>query len=274
LGKNACHAAIATVLSIGSVAVGLGFSQNPSPQAPTSGAIPSFEVVTIKRNVSLERQGTMALEGGRFRAVNAPVIWLFSSAYGLAQRPLFESQVIGAPDWFETEPYDIIGKVNGEVSSLTPEEQFRKIPALLRSLLEERFALKVHHETRQLPIYALVRVRREGALGPRMIRSSLDCMKTPTKCGYNGLSGHLTGGWITTAMLSNLLAGAVERVVVDRTGLDGRFDVELEWSPDQTATDKPSIFSAVQEQLGLKLESDRGPVDVVVIDHVEKPTED
>jgi uncharacterized protein (TIGR03435 family) len=216
----------------------------------------------------------MGLEGGRFRAVNAPLIWLFSSAYGQAQRPLFQSQVIGAPDWFTSEPYDIIGKVAGEVSSLSLEEQFRTIPALLRSLLEDRFALKVHRETRQLPIYVLVRVKNDGPLGPRMTRSSLDCTKTPTRCGYSGLSGRVTGGWMTTAMLCNVLAGAVERVVVDHTGLDGRFDVELEWSPDQTATDKPSIFSAVQEQLGLKLESDRGPVEVVVIDHVERPTED
>jgi uncharacterized protein (TIGR03435 family) len=107
-----------------------------------------------------------------------------------------------------------------------------------------------------------------------MTRSSLDCAKESRKCGYNGLAGHLTGGWITTAMLSTMLASATERVVVDRTGLDGRFDVDLEWSPDQTATEKPSIFSAVQEQLGLKLEPDRGPVDVVVIDHVERPTEE
>jgi uncharacterized protein (TIGR03435 family) len=262
------------VLGICWIPAGLAFPQTSNLQPQTSREIPSFEVATIKRNVSLERQGSMGLEGGRFRAVNAPVIWLLSSAYGLAQRPLFESQVIGAPGWFESEPYDIIGKVTGDVSALTPDEQFRKIPILLRSLLEDRFALKVHRETRQLPIYALVRLRKDGALGPKMIRSSLDCTKTPARCGYSGLSGRLTGGWVTTAMLSNLLAGAVERVVVDRTGLDGRFDVELEWSPDQTATDKPSIFSAVQEQLGLKLESDRGPVDVVVIDHVERPTED
>jgi uncharacterized protein (TIGR03435 family) len=184
-----------------------------------------------------------------------------------------DSQIIGAPDWLEGEQYDITAKAGADVATLTPNEQFRRIPDLLRSLLEERFALKVHRETRQLPIYALVRLKQE-TLGPRMTRSSLDCAKESTKCGYNGLPGHLTGGWITPAMLTSLLSNATERVVVDRTGLDGRFDVELEWSTDQVATDKPSIFAAVEEQLGLKLESDRGLVDVVVIDHVERPTED
>ena len=84
----------------------------------------------------------------------------------------------------------------------------------------------------------------------------------------------MKGTAITNETLMQLMALATDRVVVDRTGLTGRFDIELEWSPDQTATDQPSIFAAVQEQLGLKLESTRGPVDVLVIDHVERPTED
>jgi uncharacterized protein (TIGR03435 family) len=273
MGKNLRHAAIATVLSICSIAVGRALPLTSNLQPQTSRA--SFEVATIKRNVSLERTGSMGLEpGGRFRAVNAPVRWLISSAYGVFQRPLFESQLVGGPGWLDSEPYDITAKASAEVATLPPNEQFRKIPELLRSLLEERFALKVHHETRQLPIYALVRLKNDGPLGPRMTRSTLDCTKDAAKCGYDGLQGHMTGGWITTAMLCTLLSGAVERVVVDRTGLEGRFDIELDYSPDQAATDKPSIFAAVQEQLGLKLESDRGPVDVVVIDHVERPTED
>jgi uncharacterized protein (TIGR03435 family) len=95
-----------------------------------------------------------------------------------------------------------------------------------------------------------------------------------SKCGYKGAPGHVIAGWIEIGGLVNLLANTTEHIVVDRTGLQGRFDLDLEWSPDQTATDKPSIFAAVQEQLGLKLEADRGPVSVVVIDHVERPTED
>jgi uncharacterized protein (TIGR03435 family) len=126
----------------------------------------TFEVATIKRNVSLERSGTMGLEpGGRFRAINAPVFWLISSAYGAFQRPLFESQLVGAPEWLKSEPYDIVAKAGADVATLKPDEQFRRIPDLIRSLLEERFALRVHRETRQLPIYALVRLKKDETLG-------------------------------------------------------------------------------------------------------------
>jgi uncharacterized protein (TIGR03435 family) len=265
LGKNIRHVAIALLVTAATAAL---LAQAPPPRV-------AFEVATIKRNVSLGSSGSMGLDpGGRFRAVNAPLLWLILSAYGQFQRVLFESQIIGAPDWLKSEQYDITAKAGADIALLPAAEQFRRIPELLRSLLEDRFALRTHRETRQLPIYALVRLRKDDALGPQMRRSSLDCAREPAQCGYNGLAGHLTGGWITTEMLSNLLSNAVQRVVVDRTGLGGRFDVELEWSPDQSATDKPSIFTAVQEQLGLKLESDRGPVDSVVIDHVERPMED
>jgi uncharacterized protein (TIGR03435 family) len=209
LGKNIRHAAITALLLAGAMAA---WAQVQRPRL-------AFEVATIKRNVSLERSGSMGLDpGGRFHAVNAPVFRLISSAYGEFQRPLFESQIVGAPAWLESEPDDIIAKAGADVALLKPDEQFGKIPDLLRSLLEERFALKVHRETRQLAIYDLVRLKKDETLGPRMTRSSLDCAKESTKCGYNGLAGHLTGGWITTTMLSTMLSSATQRVVVDRTG--------------------------------------------------------
>jgi uncharacterized protein (TIGR03435 family) len=209
LGKNIRHAAITALLLAGAMAA---WAQVQRPRL-------AFEVATIKRNVSLERSGSMGLDpGGRFHAVNAPVFRLISSAYGEFQRPLFESQIVGAPAWLESEPHDNIAKAGADVALLKPDEQFGKIPDLLRSLLEERFALKVHRETRQLAIYDLVRLKKDETLGPRMTRSSLDCAKESTKCGYNGLAGHLTGGWITTTLLSTMLSSATQRVVVDRTG--------------------------------------------------------
>jgi uncharacterized protein (TIGR03435 family) len=263
------HAAIAGFLTAAACAVVVA-------QAPAENSKrPAFEVATIKRNVSLASGGSVGFEpGGRFRATNAPVFWLITNAYGERQRPLFESQIIGAPGWLESEQYDITAKAGADMTSLTPQEQFRKIPELMRSLLEERFALRVHRETRQLPIYALKKLKNDGRLGPKIGRSSLDCAKDAAKCGFNMLPGRATGGWIAIPTLATVLSNATQRIVVDRTGLEGRFDIDLEWSPDQAATDKPSIFTAVQEQLGLKLEPDRGPVNVVVIDHVERPTED
>jgi len=238
---------------------------------------PSFEVASVKRNLSLD-SGSMGIDpGGRFHATNAPVFWMIAMAYGEFQRPFIPSQIVGAPGWLQEEHYDIVAKTTAEVATLPPLEQFRTIPALLQSLLEDRFKLKVHRETRTLPIYVLTFARKDRTLGPKITKSSLDCLKQSqdmAKCGFNGVPGHLVAGWIEISQLVNLIATTTEHIVVDRTGLEGRFDLELEWSPDQTATDKPSIFAAVQEQLGLKLESDRGPVTVVVVDHVERPTED
>ena len=252
------HAAIALVLLLA--------QQSPRP---------AFEVATIKRNVAVVDVGTMGFEpGGRFRAVKVPPLWLISTAYGESQHPLFEWQIEGAPAWLQSEYYDITAKAGPDVALLPPQEAFRKIPILLRSLLEERFALRAHRETRQLPIYALTFSGKSGVLGPRLTRSTLDCMKELARCGFNGGNGHITAGWITVEMLANRLSNATQRLVVDRTGLSGRFDVELEWSPDQSTSDKPSLFTALDEQLGLKLESVRAPVDVLVIDHVERPTED
>jgi bla regulator protein blaR1 len=272
LGKNACHTAIATILSICSIAAGYGFPPDPGPQPPTSGAIPRFEVATIKRNPSLAADTSMRAEpGGRFRVVNAPGFWLIAVAYSGPQGALRPSQIVGAPGWLESEHYDI----NAKAADAADMKTFEQSRLLLRSLLENRFNLRVHREQRQMPVYALVRVRPDGSLGPKFRQSTPDCLQESAKRAFaGGPVGHVRAGAITMDLLTQLLAGAADRIVVGRTGLSGGFEIDLEWSPDQTSTDKPSIFTAVQEQLGLKLESTRGPVDVVVIDHVERPTEE
>lgn len=203
-----------------------------------------------------------------------------------AGRQLFPSQIIGAPTW-TSEGYDITAKVGADLAGKSQPELLRVQPLLLQSLLEDRFKLKVHRETRQLPMYTLVLAAKDGALGPQLHPSRLDCSVDFTKCSVRAGAGQFSSGSTPLVSLVNFLASAVvQRVVVDRTGLDGRFDISLEWTPDRTplplngdtpappASDKPSIFAALQEQLGLKLEAERGPVDVVVIDHVERPTED
>ena len=251
------------------VAASIGAVALASPQTR-----PSFEVASVKRNQSLDGGSWVIQPGGRFNATNAPVFWLIMNAYGEFQRTLLESQVVGAPDWLWSEHYDVVAKTAEDVAKMSQPDQFKTLPKLLQSLLEERFKLKAHHETRRLPIYMLTFARKDHALGPKLTRSSLDCAKETTKCGFNGARGRMIGGALEMSTLVNVLQSLSERIVVDKTGLDGRFDVDLEYSADQTATDKPSIFAAVQEQLGLKLEADSGPVDVVVIDHIERPTED
>jgi uncharacterized protein (TIGR03435 family) len=252
------HAVIALLLLFG--------GQQAAPK-------PSFEVASIKRSALLDPNGTLGFQqGGRFRAVNFDGRTLIAIAHRTGQR-LLPSQIIGAPDWLYAERYDITAKVSDELAASSPRDLFARMPLLLQSLLEDRFKLKLHHETRELPVYALVLARKDGSFGPRFRKSTVDCADL-TGCRIESVPGHLTAGRITLETLTTLLAGTVDRFVVDRTGLSGTFDLELEWSPDQSAPDKPSIFAAVQEQLGLKFESQRGPVEVVVIDHVERPTED
>ncbi len=179
---------------------------------------------------------------------------------------------------------------------------------MMRALLADRFKLAVHTESRELPIYALTLARRDGKTGSQLRPAAVDCVAmfaargrggpppAPPQpgerppCGMRLGPGNLSGGGVTMAQLSTTLSQFVQRVVVDRTGLTGNFDIDLTWTPDQLPQGRgepppgvqlppidpngPSIFTAVQEQLGLKLDSQRGPVDVLVIDRVEQPTED
>jgi uncharacterized protein (TIGR03435 family) len=177
---------------------------------------------------------------------------------------------------------------------------------MLRNLLRERFQLKARLETREYPLFALVLARPDGALGPGLRRRTVPCTpravgelgelfgpppSTRTHCGGRADRGLLlsTGGTIADlvwALSRPELVPGVGRIVVDRTGLTGTFDLDLRWTPDNAFTDRnqsaaptpslegnePPLFTAIQEQLGLKLERTKGPVDVLVIDHVARPT--
>jgi bla regulator protein blaR1 len=237
-------------------------------------AKPSFEVATIKRSERLEAGGSFGMQpGGRFRSINIDARGLIACAYRTSSEScLFPSQLIGAPDWLAAERYDITAKVSDDLASRSQSELFALTPTLLQSLLEDRFRLRTHRDKRELPVFLLTMANRDG-LGPQLHQSTVDCQAEPNKCLLRFAAGHYTGGNVTPTTLATMLSGATERIVVDRTGLQGRYDFELDWSPDQSAPDKPSIFAAVQEQLGLKLESSRAPADVLVIDHVERPSE-
>jgi uncharacterized protein (TIGR03435 family) len=241
----------------------------------SSGPKAAFEVASIKRNRSPGVNTTVSVDpGGRVQVVGAPIFWLIAGAYGDARGALRPEQIIGGPGWLMSERYDINAKAS-EADGLGKDATFITMRPYLQSLLEDRFQLRTHRERRDLPIYALVRSGKNGALGPGFSRSTVDCLKDAARCGFRGGPvGRIKAEALTNDLLTQLLGNATDRVVVDRTGLEGPFTVDLEWSPDQSASDKPSIFTAVQEQLGLKLESTRGPVDVLVIDAVERPKSD
>ena len=226
---------------------------------------PKFEVASIKPNKSAEDNGTWSYgDNGRFLGENIPVKFLVLTAFKLK-----ESQLSGLPRWAESEKYDIEAKVEGRASQ---DQTF----AMLQDLLADRFHFQSHRAKKTMPVYSLVQAKRgvkatESANGP--------CPKDAT-CGAWFASRNQIGGMrITMSQVAAALTFDLDRVVVDKTGLHKTFDVKLTWSPDPGAGEKSdddeggSIFTAIQEQLGLRLEAAKAPVEILVVDHIERPSE-
>jgi uncharacterized protein (TIGR03435 family) len=220
-----------------------------------------FEVASVKPAPPSDGPIRVSMSGGhgRINYSNVTVRALIRKAYGLRIYP----QSTGGSDPLSTDRYDIIARASGEAS----DEQ---IMQMLQALLEDRFKLAVHRETRELPVFSLV----VGKGGPKFHQVTDDGSETEIggRSGYQIAARH-----ISMKTLAGALQGYVGDPVRDMTGLTGIFDIKLDFSPDESlspgATSGTSIFTAVQEQLGLKLEGGKGPVEVVVIDHVEKPSE-
>jgi uncharacterized protein (TIGR03435 family) len=265
---------------------------------------PTFEVATVKRNTSSPGNSLMRrLPGGRLTATNMPVRPMITFAYELAQY-----QLVGGPSWISTDAFDIVAKMEGDPAPVAPGAGPPDPMRLaLRDLLADRFKLKVHRETRQMDIYALVMAKPGGAPGPSLKPSTADCAAQAAAarrgapppgppgppapgapfCGIFGGPGRLRFGGLPASQLAQAFSGQAGRMVLDRTGLTGSWDFELNFAvegrggpggagPDVPAADSnaPSFFTAIQEQLGLKLESTKGPVEVLVIDAIEKPVDD
>jgi bla regulator protein blaR1 len=245
-------------------------------------AVERFDVASVRPNTSTETGGFIqAPRGPSFSVGNQTLGTLIGFAYELQR-----GQLVGQPAWVNTERYDIVAKAERDIP---PGPALRM---MLRSLLADRFKLAVHRETRETPIYALVMARSDGQPGPRLRRPANDhCaqrraasakgqppppLSADPVCGIRGNQSELTAGSYPLSSFTAFLAGTVRRPVVDRTGLSGEWDFDLKWNPDPASTDteRPSIFTALQEQLGLKLEATTGPVDVLVVDRVERPVPD
>ena len=236
----------------------LAFHLTSRVSAQSTGPQPAFEVASIKPNASGEmssRSGTRP--GGRYIGTNMSLKGLVMQAYGLQH-----FQVTGGPGWIETDRYDINAKGEENV----PE---RQISLMLQSLLAERFKLKVHRETKESGIYSLV----VGKNGVKLQPSSAQGVSF-------GVGGRkITAQGASMADLANLLTIQVRQPVLDKTGVAGRFDITLSWVPDAASATAgvdaaPSIFTVIQEQLGLRLEPGKGPVEILVIDSAEKPKPD
>ena len=214
-----------------------------------------FDVAAIKLNTDGgEAWSIRTPPGGRLTARNITVRKLLLESLGTR-----DFQLEGTPKWVDGERYDITAKadMNGEI---TPEE----LRPMMRALLESRFGLALHHETREAPVYSLVAARNGAKLRPNS--------GTPGHSTDWG-KDHINATDVTLTELAGLLAVQLDRIVVDNTEIQGNFDFKLTWTPTQ-ATDLtgPSIFTAIQEQYGLRLVSTRGPMDVTVIDRLQRPT--
>jgi uncharacterized protein (TIGR03435 family) len=238
----------------------------------------SFEVASVKRNASGDARIAAGATPGGYAATNVPLRFLLMSAYGVRR-----NQVIGGPAWIDADRFDIAARAP---DGAAPASMLLR----LRELLRERFNLLAHVEARDAPIYALARVRPNGPLGRNLRPSALAC--TPgapeNPCRLNGtigaVSGSLTATGQTMPDFAGYLGRNVDRPVVDRTGLPGRFDFELAWTADDTrglataaapaTNDRGILLTALTEQLGLSLGASRGPVEFLVIDHVERPAAD
>ena len=267
--------------------------------AQTPGTRPAFEAATIKPNADCGngRGGPMGggpMGPGRLSMGCTTVQMLVQLAYGSfangARPDPRRLQVVGAPEWVESDHFDVVAKAEGD-ADLT-----QMAGPMMQTLLEDRLKLKIHRETRDLPIYALIVAKggsklqsvKEGSCTP------IDLSHLPAgppapgqmpNCGRansrrNGAEIEMNVSGMSAADFSGqILSGALDRPVFDKTGLSGLFDFHLHYALDNpgtsaAASDLPglSIFTAVQDQLGLKLSPETGPLEVLVVDHVEKPS--
>jgi len=232
---------------------------------------PGFDAVSIKQNKTGQGTGG-GLAGSRYTANNQTVVGIVMGAYHVTPE-----RIIGGPSWIANDRFDVVA------ASSTPINA-KDLDVMLQSLLRDRFGFAGHRETRTMAAYRLV-PRTSGELGPGLKRAAVDCgdpaavaaarsraKSSEPVCGGRSGAGQLIFRGTTVNALAAALTSATGRQVVNDTGLTGRFDIDLEWSSLQTA-DGLSIFTAVQEQLGLKLESSTAAVEVVVIDSVSRPAE-
>jgi uncharacterized protein (TIGR03435 family) len=227
------------------------FAQEPT--APRS-----FEVASIKPN---------ALGGGQVHMHNSPGRMaaqmttkdLIQQAFGLK-----EFQVSGGPAWLGRDNYDVVA------TTATPVVLTGKVlQPYLQSLLADRFHLKYHRETKEFPVYWLVAAKNGIKLTPHTGEG-----QEGHSSNGDGINERMTGTKLSMPAFASFLASRLDRPVIDHTGIKGEFDIRLEWSPDQSSdAPRPSVFTALQEQLGLRLEANKGPVEILVVDSVETPSE-
>ncbi|HEV8397322.1 MAG TPA: TIGR03435 family protein [Vicinamibacterales bacterium] len=262
---------------------------------------PAFEVASVKPSPADARRGPIGFGGERIMVTAWTLPELMTLAYAQGTT-LYRFQISGGPDWLDRERFDI-------TATIDPSKIARPSPSLLQDLLKallaERFKLAAREETKEAPIYLLTVASRDGLLGPKLRRSTYPCPdpgagpppppdpERQKNCSSSIGYGTLTGRGMPIEQLALSMANfyGIGRLVVDRTGLAGRFDMDMEWAPltqfrqpgnldpppdfaDRAVNNLPTLFVALKEQLGLALEPARGPVRSIVIERADRPTPD
>jgi uncharacterized protein (TIGR03435 family) len=276
------RSAVLGLLLMASLALVVSLGAQTAPDL----AAGAFEVASIKLDTNPAAQaGIRPVVGNRFSAV-VTVNVLIAVAYG-EQSALLDSQIAGAPSWAATDRYEINATFDGPITA-APGGPPVRLMSMVRNLLADRFQLKIHGETRQVPVYDLVLANPDGRLGTRLTQAPGTCVRVsgalPANVDYSTLCGFKrVGPTLITAKGIDLdsFAGElsrrpdVQRVVRNRTALAGEFDLELEYVPLSGAGDPqqgPPLATALRDQLGLALRSTTGPVEVQVVDSVQRPT--
>jgi uncharacterized protein (TIGR03435 family) len=234
-----------------------------------SAEIPTFEVISIRQDKTAPGWRESITADG-YSAHGITLKLLLMEAYGI--RP--DYRIIGAPGWSDKDRYDVEAKVaDSDVAALQKLDAVRR-SSMLQKILTDRFKLQAHRENRPQPIYSLIVVKKALLAETR---------PSPEKPALitRGRPGQFTATNLPISQLVAQLSGIMSRMVIDNTGLTGRYEIKLDWTPDDVTASSspppgasaPSIFTALQEQLGLKLVPTTGPVEVLVVDHVELPSE-
>jgi bla regulator protein blaR1 len=275
----------------------------PAPVAPAAvpadtapAALPAWEVSTVKPSSPDQRGMMIQMTPDGIRIVNVPLWMIVREAFGVNDDHLF-----GGPGWSRTRSFDIEGKVAPEDAPKLKAMKIDQKREMVVALLEERFGMKFHHETRDLPMYELVlarggvKMQASKPANPDDPPPEPPTPGQPPKPGRHSLMmnarGHVESTGTDMSSLARFLSGQLGRTVVNKTGLTGGYDYKLDWTSDDTSavlpkagnstpgenpasqdTGGPSLFTALEEQLGLKLEATKGPADVIVIDDLEQPT--
>jgi uncharacterized protein (TIGR03435 family) len=249
---------------------------------------PTFEVATIRRSDPKKPQlPVLKFSQGRFEARSMTLKELIAMAYQLT----FDThqQISGGPAWINSEKFDIVAKeeetILAQLQKLSPEQQGDQYRTMIQELLSDRFKLSIHRETRELSTYTLLLAKGGPKLKSGVIDPKLPANIPQTRIDKRG-PGTLMGHNSTTSQLAMVLSVQPEiggRTVIDKTGLSGKYDFTLKWMPDsamdahlsgaETQENLPQLFTALQEQLGLRLASAKAPVDVIIVDNADMPAE-